>query len=341
MGTGRKILLPTPGQKSTSLSDHTMDQHNEQIYRTTSARTTKMLVIMLGICIAGGAIFFSFWDYWISLPPGNQMHKAQEPATSGGMAATGKQFDVHLNFIESPDFRTLAFNALPGEEGHNPDIQASVGDRIEFLIANNGKSFHAFGVTAAEEGFEGVIPGTEVHTANNPLKPGQTGESAFVPSKEGTYYYICTVPGHREMGMVGKIVVGPAQAPSGPAAATGVSHNFDLKFVESPDFKTLAFNALPNEEGHNPDFKVKSGDSVTFKVDNAGKSFHAFAVISDLDDPNTVVFNSAIKSANNPMKPGETGEVTFTAGAPGQYHYACTVPGHALLGMNGNFVVEP
>jgi len=317
-----------------------MEQHNEPIYRTTSARTTKMLVIMLGICIAGGAIFFSFWDYWISLPPGIQM-QAAPVESSGGMAPTGKQFDVELNFIESPDFRTLAFNALPGEEGHNPEINASVGDRIEFIVANKGKSFHSFGVTAAEEGFEGIIPGTEINTANNPMKPGESGESAFVPSKEGTYYYICTVPGHREMGMVGKITVGPAEAAPQAAAPTGISHNFDLKFIESPDFKTLVFNALPGEEGSNPDFKVKSGDSVTFKVENAGKSFHSFALVSDVDDPNTVVFNSAIKSANNPMKPGETGEVTFTAGAPGSYHYVCTVPGHALLGMQGNFIVEP
>jgi nitrite reductase (NO-forming) len=317
-----------------------MEQHNEPIYRTTSARTVKMLAITLGVCIAGGAIFFSFWDYWISLPPGNQMTKAPEVATSGGMAATGKQFDVELDFIESPDFRTLAFNALPGEEGNNPEIMANVGDRIEFIIANKGKSFHAFGVTEAEEGFEGIIPGTEVNTANNPLKPGQTGESAFVPSKEGTYYYICTVPGHREMGMVGKIIVSSAGEAPQAAAPTGISHNFDLKFIESSDFKTLAFNALPGEEGNNPDFKVKSGDSVTFKVNNAGKSFHSFGVVSDVDDPNTIVFNSAIKSANNPMKPGESGEITFVAGASGSYHYICTVPGHAILGMSGNFIVE-
>ncbi|TBR09504.1 MAG: hypothetical protein EPO62_04995 [Candidatus Nitrosotenuis sp.] len=318
-----------------------MEQHNEPIYRTTSARTTKMLVIMLGICIAGGAIFFSFWDYWISLPPGNQMHKAETPTASGGMAATGKHFDVEINFIESPDFKTLAFNALPGEDGHNPEVHANVGDRVEFIVANKGKSFHAFGVTDAAEGFEGVIPGTEVHTANNPLKPGESGQAAFVPTKEGTYYYICTVPGHRELGMQGTIIVGPAQAPSGPAPATGVSHDFDVKFIESPDFKTLAFNALPGEDGHNPDFTVKSGDSVTFTATNAGKSFHAFAVASDADDPTTVLFNSAIKSANNPLKPGESGKVTFTAGAPGSYHYICTVPGHAALGMSGNFIVEP
>jgi nitrite reductase (NO-forming) len=296
-----------------------------------------MLAIMCGVCIAGGILFFSFWDYWISLPPGNQMH-AEKPAEQA--AVTGKEFDVELTFIESADFRTLSFNALPGQEGHNPDIYANVGDKIEFVVKNGGKSFHAFGVTEAAEGFEGIIPGTAIASANNPLKPGESGESHFVPSKEGTYYYICTVPGHREMGMVGKIIVGPkGQAPQA-AAPTGVSHNFDLKFVESSDFKTLSFNALPGQEGHNPKFTVKSGDSVTFKVTNAGKSFHSFGVVSDVDDPNSVVWNAAIKSANNPMKPGESGEVTFTAGAPGLYHYICTVPGHAALGMQGEFIVE-
>lgn len=183
-----------------------MEQHAEPIYRTTPARTAKMLAIMCGICIAGGAIFFSFWDYWISLPPGSQM-VAQKPP-EGQAAVTGKQIDV------------------------------------------------------------------------------------------------------------------------------------DLTFVESPDFKTLAFNALPGQEGNNPKFTVKSGDTVTFKVENAGKSFHAFAIVSDVNDPNTILWNSAIKSANNPMKPAESGQVTFTAGAPGTYHYICTVPGHAALGMQGEFVVE-
>jgi nitrite reductase (NO-forming) len=62
--------------------------------------------------------------------------------------------------------------------------------------------------------------------------------------------------------------------------------------------------------------------------------------VSDVDDPSSVVFNSAIGSMNNPIKPKETKEVTFTVGAPGLYHYICTVPGHAALGMQGNFIVE-
>ena len=52
----------------------------------------------------------------------------------------------------------------------------------------------------------------KLHSPNNPLKPGESGTSEFVPAEEGTYYYICTVPGHREQGMVGEIIVGPAQA---------------------------------------------------------------------------------------------------------------------------------
>lgn len=311
--------------------------HETPIYRTTPARTAKMMAIMCGVCIAGGVLFFAFWDYWISMPPGNQAVTEHGPAP---VAVTGKEFDVHLSFVESADFKQLAFNALPGEEGHNPDILANVGDKIEFIVTNDGISFHSFGITETESGFEGIISGSEIGSMNNPIKPGQGGESHFVASKEGTFYYICTVPGHREMGMVGKIIVGPKGEAPKAAAPTGISHNFDLNFVESSDFKTLAFNALPGEGGHNPELKVKSGDTVTIKSANNGISFHSFGIVSDVDDPNSVVFNSAIGSMNNPIKPGEAKEVTFTAGAPGSYHYICTIPGHAALGMQGNFIVE-
>ncbi|MFB5624162.1 MAG: plastocyanin/azurin family copper-binding protein [Nitrosopumilus sp.] len=319
-----------------------MSHDNSQVYRTTPARTGKMMVIMLGICIVGGAIFFGMWDYWISQPApvvammaGGDDHAA--PATQ-----TGKTITQDLRFIESSDFRTLAFNALPGEPDNNPTINMNVGDKVIFNVENAGKSFHSFGVTKDAEGFGGIIPGSEVALASNPLKPGEGGSSEFVAGEEGTYYYICTVPGHRDQGMVGKIIVGPSQGGSSGAAAapTGVSHDFTLDFVESADFRTLAFNALPGEEGHNPDIRVNSGDEVTITANNLGKSFHAFGVVSNPEDFNSIVMDSAIAAATNPLKPGEGGSVTFTAGAPGTYYYICTVPGHALQGMQGTFIVE-
>lgn len=39
------------------------------------------------------------------------------------------------------------------------------------------------------------------------LKPGAIAEWMFVPMKAGTYTLYCSVAGHREAGMVGKIVI--------------------------------------------------------------------------------------------------------------------------------------
>ena len=321
-------------------------QQHDPIYRTTPERTVKMMVIMLGICIVGGGIFFGMWDYWTSMPPpaglmtGDAGDDHSSGAGSGPVALTGVEINSSLSFIESSDFRTLAFNALPGEADNNPTITANVGDKIIFDVINDGKSFHAFGVTLDTEGFAGIIADSEIASANAPLKPGESGTSEFIPSEPGTYYYICTVPGHRMQGMVGEIIVSGAAAPAAAAPPTGVSHDISFDFVESSDFRTLAFNALPGEEGSNPEIRVNSGDEVTITTVNAGKSFHAFGVVSNPDDFNSVIFDSAIAAATNPLKPGESGEVTFLAGAPGTYYYICTVPGHALQGMQGSFIVE-
>ncbi|MBI3254302.1 MAG: hypothetical protein HYZ56_06405, partial [Nitrosopumilales archaeon] len=100
-------------------------EHIEPIFRTSPERTAKMMAIMLGICVVGGVIFFGMWDYWTSVTPAagrGPVSEVKAPA-----AVTGKEIPVSLAFVESSDFRTLAFNALPGEEGHNPEIQANVG----------------------------------------------------------------------------------------------------------------------------------------------------------------------------------------------------------------------
>jgi len=318
-----------------------MSQDNSQNFqRTSPARVGRMMAIMLGVCLIGGIIFFSMWDYWISEPPNVISVMAGDVDHSGPAEATGITITQDLQFLESADFRSLTFNAMIDEPGVNPTIEMSVGDKVVFNVVNDGMSFHAFGVTKDTEGFAGIIPGSEIAAPTNPLKPGESGISEFIAGEEGTYYYICTVPGHRDQGMVGEIIVSGSSGPAVAAAPTGVSHEFEFDFVESADFRTLAFNALPGEEGNNPDVIVNSGDEVTITTNNVGMSFHAFGVVSNPDDFNSVIFDSAIAAATNPLKPGESGSTTFTAGAPGTYYYICTVPGHALQGMVGNFIVE-
>ena len=94
------------------------------------------------------------------------------------------------------------------------------------------------------------------------------------------------------------------------------------------------------KEGHNPEIRVASGDEVTIDVEHKGISLHSFAIVSNPNDLNSIVWDSEIASATSPMSRGETGSVTFTAGAPGTYYYICTVPGHSIQGMQGTFIVE-
>jgi uncharacterized cupredoxin-like copper-binding protein len=135
----------------------------------------------------------------------------------------------------------------------------------------------------------------------------------------------------------------PPPIPAGTgktAAPNGKKIDFTLSFQVSSDFSKYGFNATIGSQTANPDIKVHSGDTVTFHLTNPSHSFHAFGIVINPDDPNSIVWNSAYKTADSPMKPGESGDVTFVAGTTGLYHYICTVPGHAALGMDGNFIVE-
>ncbi|HEX5457899.1 MAG TPA: cupredoxin domain-containing protein [Candidatus Nitrosotalea sp.] len=126
----------------------------------------------------------------------------------------------------------------------------------------------------------------------------------------------------------------------GIVTANGNKVSFDLSFQMSPDFSKYGFNAPIGSTGANPDISVHSGDTVTIHITNPSKSFHAFGIVTDPQDPSSIVWNASYKTPDSPMKPKESGDVTFVAGTPGLYHYICTVPGHATLGMDGNFIVE-
>lgn len=126
----------------------------------------------------------------------------------------------------------------------------------------------------------------------------------------------------------------------GTVSPNGNKVGYTLSFQISSDFSKYGFNSTLGSPGANPDITVHSGDTVTVHLRNLSKSFHAFGVVVDPQNPSSVLWGSAYKTPDNPMKPGESGQVTFVAGTPGLYHYICTVPGHAELGMDGNFIVE-
>ena len=310
-------------------------EHEHPNFITSGERTAKMMAIMLGICIAGGAIFFGMWDYWISEPPPAASLGQAEAAVGGTF--TGQEIPITLSFVESSDFRILAFNALPGEPDNNPTINAEVGDKIIFDIVNDGIAFHSFGVTAETEGFAGIIPGSEVATASNPLKPGESGSSEFIPSEEGIYYYICTVPGHRTQGMVGEIIVGDVSADTqmmAPEPEPEVMEEPEPEVMEEPEpevmeepvmvepysgpISVVPGSSVPGCEATNECYlpyavSISVGDTVTWSNDDTA----AHTVTSGLPGAPDGIFDSSLFMADT--------EYSFTFDESGEYDYFCLV----------------
>ena len=313
------------------------------ITRTSSGRFGKGLAIIIIVMAIGAGIHMTFSDFWHKFPPANQL-KVQKITAAGEVPLTGVTVETTLRFVESADFRTLGFNAVAGEANANPEIIANVGDKVTIELENGGKMPHAFGVVSDPEDPNTIVFKAAFKSPSDPIKPGEHGEVTFIPNKEGEYFYICTVPGHSLQGMQGKLIVKKAEGAAGGAAApakpTGISHSFDLAFSESADLRTLGFNAPNGEPNANPEIRVKAGDSVTINIVNNGKMPHAFGIVSDPDEPVTVIFNAKIKSPDNPILKGQTGSITFIADKPGHFFYICTVPGHSLQGMKGDFIVE-
>ena len=312
-------------------TEHPKGEAAHKVYRTTPARTGKMLVIMLGICIVGGAIFFGMWDYWISQPPPVVAMMAGGDDHGGPAAHTGGTITSDLSFIESSDFRTLAFNALPGEPNNNPTINMEVGDKVMFNVVNDGRSFHSFGVTHDDEGFSGIIPGSEVASASNPLKGGESGTSEFIAGEEGIFYYICTVPGHREQGMVGQIIVGDASAQ--------ILEPEVVEEVMEPESTPVEFSgviSLPEGSGapgcdetnecYIPfNVSVSAGDEITWSNDDSAA--HTVTSGSPADGPDGN-FDSSLFMAG--------GTFSVTLDGSGEYPYFCMV--HPW--MTGNITVN-
>ena len=81
-----------------------------------------------------------------------------------------------------------------------PTIRAKVGQPIQIVLENKGAIEHdiAFPTIKADK------PGASLKAV---AKAGQTATLTFTPTAKGSYEYICTIPGHKEAGMNGKIDV--------------------------------------------------------------------------------------------------------------------------------------
>ncbi len=94
-------------------------------------------------------------------------------------------------------------------------IEVAAGETIKVTLENKGTQDHDFTIQAIPLSGKAHAMGNaddHMHSADSSavhvaVKAGTTGTVEFTPTEAGVYTFDCTVPGHKEAGMVGTLNV--------------------------------------------------------------------------------------------------------------------------------------
>lgn len=230
---------------------------------------------------------------------------AKTPAPSGGGENAGDTATSNQFTVEAHD---IFFQPK--------EIEIPANQDVKILLPNLGAAAHDFSIDALN--------------ISVPLAPGETGE-VTINAKPGTYEFYCNVPGHKEAGMVGTLVVREVSATDAATAeanedaaadeAATASEAQGAAPAEVPAQTITSFDIYYEPK----EVTIPANTDVTITLPNDGVAAHDFSI----DALNVEVA----------LPPGETQTVVINA-APGSYEYYCNVPGHKEAGMVGTLIVE-
>lgn len=114
---------------------------------------------------------------------------------------------------------TTILGVSAGDFAFTPsEARVKVNQRYLVRLTNSGSLLHDWTIDSIEAADVGVGASSE-HKAphaddrSNQLHlaadPGKTADLRFTPTRAGEYVFYCTVPGHRDAGMQGALVVEP------------------------------------------------------------------------------------------------------------------------------------
>lgn len=95
-----------------------------------------------------------------------------------------------------------------------PDrLEIKQGEQVKFVLRNNGELEHEFVLATTDENIKHAVemqknPDMEHDDPNaRRIAPKKAQDLVWRFTKSGTFEYGCLIPGHREAGMIGTIVV--------------------------------------------------------------------------------------------------------------------------------------
>lgn len=138
----------------------------------------------------------------------------------GGAGSPGHSHDAGFSAGEPGDPKRPAQTMLvvmregDGKMMFIPDkIEVRKGDQVRFILRNNGELEHEFVLASTEENLKHAeqmkkFPEMEHDDPNaKRLAPRKTTELIWRFTKAGRFEYGCLIPGHREAGMTGIVIV--------------------------------------------------------------------------------------------------------------------------------------
>ncbi len=136
-----------------------------------------LIAAVIAVVLVGGAFYF----FRTSLNPAQKL-----PSENITKSAEVKEFAVKgMLAIQATGQKAPRFDTQ--------EIRVKQGDKVRINFENT-EGFHDW-----------VIDEFNAHTAQ--IQAGQTDSVEFTADKKGTFEYYCSVPNHRNNGMMGKLIV--------------------------------------------------------------------------------------------------------------------------------------
>jgi nitrite reductase (NO-forming) len=229
----------------------------------------------------------------------------------------------------------------------NPTLRVNEADVVQVSLVNNDGIEH-----------DVVFPDFKAGT-DRVNRKGASSVTVFRADKAGDFPYFCSLPGHRQAGMEGKIAVGGVKAPLAalPPSVSIVRDPIDLPGpVPAGPPRTVKVDLeavelvgrLANETTYSywtfngkvpgPFLRVRVGDTVelNFKNNSDSRMIHSVDLHAVTGPGGGAVMTQT--------PPGEAKSFRFKALNPGLYVYHCATPmvaNHISSGMYGLILVEP
>lgn len=227
----------------------------------------------------------------------------------------------------------------------NPNLEVGTDQVVQVNLINGDGAQHD--ISFPEFG------ATSDHIAGQ----GASTIIVFRADQEGEFFYFCTVPGHRQAGMEGRIIVGERAEETATTAASITRDPGDLPSpvgVREPQTVKVELEAVEvearlaeattynywtfNGQVPGPLLRVRVGDTVELSLKNHEDSHMIHSI--DLH----AVTGPGGGAAVMQVPPGQEKTFTFKALSPGLFVYHCATPmvaHHIASGMYGLILVEP